>query len=361
MARCFSARNFMTQTVAPDLPSCFDARFDGLRDWLNGLSIGRPLRVDTLAPASADASFRRYFRLSEGSAAGAGNATLIAVDAPPPEKCREFAAVAKLLEEAGVHAPRVLAQDFERGFMLLTDLGTTAYIDVLDERNARTLMREAIDALLRWQRATRPAVLPPFDAAFLHREMELMPEWFIGKHFGTPVTDAQRQTLDVTFALLADNALGQPQVFMHRDFMPRNLMVSDPNPGVLDFQDAVVGPIAYDVISLYKDAFVSWPEERVLDGCIRYWEKAKRAGLPVPADSSDFFRALDYTGLQRHLKVLGIFARIRYRDGKPGYLEDTPRFLRYVRPVGERYPELKSLVRLLDRIEQRAPQVGYTS
>jgi aminoglycoside/choline kinase family phosphotransferase len=360
MARCFSARNFMTQTVAPDLPSCFDARFDGLRDWLNGLSIGRPLRVDTLAPASADASFRRYFRLSEGSAAGAGNATLIAVDAPPPEKCREFAAVAKLLEEAGVHAPRVLAQDFERGFMLLTDLGTTAYIDVLDERNARTLMREAIDALLRWQRATRPAVLPPFDAAFLHREMELMPEWFIGKHFGTPVTDAQRQTLDATFALLADNALGQPQVFMHRDFMPRNLMVARPNPGVLDFQDAVLGPISYDVASLLRDAFISWEEAFELDCVAYYWEHAKKAGLPVDADFGEFYRQLEWMGLQRHIKILGLFARLHYRDGKPRYLADLPRFMGYARKVAARYRPLMPFAKLLDELEGSAAQVAYT-
>jgi aminoglycoside/choline kinase family phosphotransferase len=259
-----------------------------------------------------------------------------------------------------VHAPRVLAQDFERGFMLLTDLGTTAYIDVLDERNARTLMREAIDALLRWQRATRPAVLPPFDAAFLHREMELMPEWFIGKHFGTPVTDAQRQTLDATFALLADNALGQPQVFMHRDFMPRNLMVARPNPGVLDFQDAVLGPISYDVASLLRDAFISWEEAFELDCVAYYWEHAKKAGLPVDADFGEFYRQLEWMGLQRHIKILGLFARLHYRDGKPRYLADLPRFMGYARKVAARYRPLMPFAKLLDELEGSAAQVAYT-
>jgi N-acetylmuramate 1-kinase len=342
-----------------------DARVAALNDWL---ADALRTREFALAPASADASFRRYFRvtLAAPHPRANGSRTLIVMDAPPQqEDCRPFVRIAGLLTEAGLHAPGVLAHDFERGFLLLTDLGDTTYLDVLDnsvpaEGRANDLFRDATDALILWQGATRAGALPPYDEALVRRELALFPDWYLGRHLGLALAADERADLARTFDTLVRAFASQPQVYTHRDFMPRNLMVSDPNPGVLDFQDAVVGPIAYDVISLYKDAFVSWPEERVLDGCIRYWEKAKRARLPVPADFSDFFRALDYTGLQRHLKVLGIFARIRYRDGKPGYLEDTPRFLRYVRPVGERYPELGSLVRLLDRIEQRVPQVGYT-
>ncbi|WP_250473008.1 phosphotransferase [Caballeronia sp. GAFFF1] len=334
-----------------------DTRFEQLRSWLQTFAETYRLNLDSLAPASADASFRRYFRLDCDSAHGS---TLIAVDAPPPEKCREFVQVAGLLEAANVHVPKVLQTDFDAGFMLVTDLGTTTYMSVLDEKNARSLMRAAIDSLIRFQQTAREGVLPSFDDAFLRREMELMPEWFIGRHLGREVTSDERKTLDDTFTLLAQSALAQPQTFMLRDFMPRNLMVSEPNPGVLDFQDAVYGPITYDMASLMRDAFISWDEEFQLDCIAYYWERAKKAGLDVDLDFGEFYRQLEWMGLQRHIKVLGLFARIHYRDGKSHYLADLPRFIGYARKVAERYAPLWPFARLLDSLEGRAVEVGYT-
>ncbi len=269
-----------------------DSRLELLKAWLNTHAARYALELDTLAPASSDASFRRYFRLAGKAAEGESTGTLIAVDAPPPEKCREFVQVAQLLGAANVHVPRVLEVDFDAGFMLVTDLGTDSYLGALieaqsgdDPRRARSLMRDALDALIRWQLTSREGVLPPFDEAFLRREMELMPEWFLGRHLGREVDDKTRALLDRTFALLIASARAQPQVFMLRDFMPRNLMVATApnpvNPGVLDFQDAVYGPITYDVASLLRDAFLSWDEEFELDCFVYYWERAKKAGLPV--------------------------------------------------------------------------------
>jgi len=335
-------------------------RFRLLAEWLAKVLQSAAF---TLAPASEDASFRRYFRVTLGAAhaLAPGAQTLIAMDAPPPrEDCRPFVHVAGLMHEAGVHAPKIVAQDIERGFLLLTDLGPTTYLRALDADNANDLFQDAVDTLLRWQLATRPGVLPPYDEALLRRELELFPEWYVGRHLGQQLSQDERVALDGIFRTIIDSNLAQPVVFVHRDYMPRNLMVSAPNPGVLDFQDAVSGPITYDIASLFRDAFVSWPDERVLDWTIRYWEKARRAGLPVTTDFAEFHRDCEWMGLQRHLKVLGIFARIRHRDGKAGYVEDTPRFLAYVRPVAERYRELAPLARLLDRVEKRAPAVGYT-
>jgi aminoglycoside/choline kinase family phosphotransferase len=334
-----------------------DARLNQLRSWLESFAGPYRLNIASLAPASADASFRRYFRLESDSEHGK---TLIAVDAPPPEKCREFVQVAGLLEAANVHVPKILEADFDAGFMLVTDLGTTTYISVLDEKNARPMMRAAIDTLIRFQQTAREGVLPSFDEAFLRREMELMPEWFIGRHLGRDVTAEERKTLDNTFTLLVQSALAQPQTFMLRDFMPRNLMVCEPNPGVLDFQDAVYGPITYDMASLMRDAFISWEEAFQLDCVAYYWERAKKAGLPVDADFGEFYRQLEWMGLQRHIKVLGLFARIHYRDGKPQYLADLPRFIGYARKVAERYAPLWPFARLLDSLEGRAIEVGYT-
>ena len=211
---------------------------------------------------------------------------------------------------------------------------------------------------MRWQLASREGVLPPYDDALLRRELALFPEWYVGRHLGATLTAEEQHDLARVFDLLVADHLAQPRVFVHRDYMPRNLMVCAPNPGVLDFQDAVLGPITYDLVCLYKDAFLSWGEETFLDGVIRYWDKAKRAGLPVDPDFHAFFRALEWMGLQRHLKVMGIFARIRHRDGKPGYVEDAPRFLAYAKPVAERYRELAPLARLLDRLHDVAPATG---
>ncbi len=301
----------------------------------------------SLAPASEDASFRRYFRatLEDGS-------SYVAMDAPPDkEDCRPFVHVAGLLAAAGVHAPRIHAQDLGAGFLLLDDLGTRTYLQELNDANAAALFADATDALVRWQLATRPAELPPYDEALLRREMGLFPEWYVGRHRGITLKDEQRNVLEKIFAALAASALAQPAVYVHRDYMPRNLMLSEPNPGVLDFQDAVLGPITYDVVSLFRDAFLSWDEERVLDWGVRYWQKARSVGLPVDADFGEFWRALEWMGLQRHLKVLGIFARINYRDGKPKYLADTPRFIGYARAVAKRYAALAPLLRLLEDIE----------
>jgi aminoglycoside/choline kinase family phosphotransferase len=274
------------------------------------------------------------------------------MDAPPDkEDCRPFVHVAELLLAAGVHAPRVHAQDLAQGFLLLTDLGTRTYLQELAPGNAPRLFADATEALIRWQRATRAGELPPYDEALLRREMQLFPDWYVARHLGLELQGEQRSLLEQVFALLVQSALAQPKVYVHRDYMPRNLMLSDPNPGVLDFQDAVIGPITYDMVSLMRDAFLSWEEEAVLDWTVRYWEKAKAAGLPVAADFGEFWRAFEWMGLQRHLKVLGIFARINYRDGKPKYLADTPRFLRYARDVAKRYSALAILGRLLDELK----------
>jgi aminoglycoside/choline kinase family phosphotransferase len=301
----------------------------------------------SLTPASEDASFRRYFRaaLDDGR-------SFVAMDAPPDkEDCRPFVRIAGLLRQAGVNAPEVHAEDLAQGFLLLTDLGTRTYLQELNPSNADQLFGDAIDSLVRWQLATRPGELPPYDEALLRREMNLFPEWYVGRHLDKSLSADQQRSLEKVFALLVKSALAQPAVYVHRDYMPRNLMVCERNPGVLDFQDAVLGPISYDAVSLMRDAFVSWDEERVLDWSVRYWERARAAGLPVPADFAEFWRAFEWMGLQRHLKVLGIFARICYRDGKPKYLADTPRFIAYARRVAGRYAELAPLGKLLDELQ----------
>jgi aminoglycoside/choline kinase family phosphotransferase len=283
------------------------------------------------------------------------------MDAPPErEDCNPFVKVAALMHAAGVHVPEVIAQDLDRGFLLLTDLGTTTYLKALTQQNADALFSDAIDALIKWQLASREDVLPPYDESLLKRELELFPDWYMARHVGVQPDTEQRKFLDELFATLIRTSLAQPKVYVHRDYMPRNLMLSTPNPGVLDFQDAVLGPITYDVVSLFRDAFISWPEEQVLDWTVRYWERAKHAGLPVGADFGSFYREFEWMGLQRHLKVLGIFARIHYRDGKPGYLDDTPRFIAYARNVAHRYVELAGLLKLFDVLEQRAPRTAYT-
>ena len=323
-----------------------DSRLDQLRGWL-----GAQLHAGAieLKPASADASFRRYFRVTLG-----GTRSWIAMDAPPErEDCRPFVRVAALMRAAGVNAPEVIAQDLARGFLLLTDLGDTTYLDALNQGNADRLFDDAIEALVKWQLASREGVLPPYDEGLLRRECSLFPDWYVARHLGLQLSDAQRQVFAESVTLVVSRSQAQSSVFVHRDYMPRNLMVSDPNPGVIDFQDAVHGPITYDLVSLTRDAFVSWEEERVIDWTARYWHKAKRQGLPVTADFSEFYRDFEWMGLQRHLKVIGIFARLCYRDGKTGYLEDTPRFMNYARAVAGRYGELAALARLLDELERR--------
>ncbi len=326
-------------------------RYALVQDWLTRQLRGRTF---SLAPASADASFRRYFRVT------LPDATLIVMDAPPgQEDCRPFVRVAGLMAAAGLNVPAVLAQDLERGFLLLSDLGSTTYLAALNDDNADGLFRDATDALIRWQLASRESVLPAYDEALLRRELDLFPDWYLRRHLGIEPDARQRQSLETVFRLILANNLAQPRTYVHRDFMPRNLMLTEPNPGVLDFQDAVYGPITYDVASLFKDAFISWEEQRVLDWTIRYWERARKAGLPVNEDFGEFYRDCEWMGLQRHLKVLGIFARICHRDGKPAYVKDTPRFLGYVRAVCERYATLSPLLHLLDEVADRQPVTGY--
>ena len=345
--------------MADTLPTAdADRRVQALSAWLRTQPPQWCLDLASLRPASADASFRRYFRIN---APGHRGGTLIAMDAPPEkEDSRPFIHVAGLLAAAGLHAPTIEASDLEQGFLLLSDLGSTTYLAALTPDNADALFADAIAALVRWQLASRSGVLPPYDEALLQREVQLFPDWYVARHLQHALADADRQTFVAQTRLILDACLAQACVYVHRDYMPRNLMVSTPNPGILDFQDAVFGPITYDIASLMRDAFISWDEERVLDWTVRYWQAARAAALPVDKDFSDFYRAFEWMGLQRHLKVLGIFARICYRDGKPHYLTDTPRFVRYVRSVTQRYNALLPLARLFDRLEGAATGVGYT-
>ncbi|MFA9217112.1 MAG: aminoglycoside phosphotransferase family protein [Sphingomonadaceae bacterium] len=345
---------------APSSPSPADPRLALLTEWLGTLNL---VDLASLRPASADASFRRYFRADVLAAQQAVlGATLIIMDAPPErENVLGFIKVDEMLTQAGVSVPRVIATDYERGFMLLSDLGTTTYLQVLDHDNASTLYAEALEALVRFQLSSQPDVLPEYDRAFLLREMNLFPEWFIGKHLGATLSEAQSAELQKVFEAILANVTAQQQVYVHRDFHSRNLMWMDAgNPGVLDFQDALYGPVTYDLASLLRDAYVQWDEELVLDWAIRYWQHAKAAGLPVNKDIDAFYKDFEYMGLQRHLKILGLFCRLAYRDGKQQYLGDLPTVIDYVRKTANRYRDLKPLVRLLDALEDKQPQVGYT-
>lgn len=315
-----------------------------------------PERLFTLAPASNDASFRSYLRVTF-----ADGETLIVMDAPPAqEDVRPWLHVQQLFHAAGAAVPAVLAQDLERGFLLLADLGSTTLLAALDATNADALYRAAIDTLIDIQRASRPGALPAYDRTLLKRELDLFPAWYIGKHVPIDFSDAQRNVLAAVFEKILAVNLAEPRVYVHRDYHSRNLMVTDGKPGVIDFQDAVHGPISYDLVSLLKDAYIEWDEERSLDWLARYWEKAKKAGLPVRADFGDFFRDYEWMGVQRHVKVLGIFARLCHRDGKDGYLKDMPLVAKYLRTACARYGQLTPLLRLLDQLENRQVQVGYT-
>ena len=329
--------------------------------WLAGLEGPQQLQRDSLRPASADASFRRYFRID--SARG----SRIIMDAPPDkENSRPFVQVADLMAQAGLNVPQILAWDEAQGFMLLSDLGSQTMMQAIRRDDAAAnlpLYRRAVDALVQWQKATRADVLPPYDSALLRRELELFPDWYLARHRGIAVEGRLRETLDRMFALIIERNLAWPGVYVHRDFMPRNLMIPDdaaePRLGVLDFQDAVHGPITYDIASLMRDAFLSWEEDFVLDVTIRYWQQARAAGLPVGDDFGEFYRGVEWMGLQRHLKVAGIFARLTLRDGKPQYLADAPRFIAYIRATCARYIELKPLLRLVDEVEGITEGSGY--
>ncbi|HEY0490646.1 MAG TPA: phosphotransferase [Telluria sp.] len=337
-----------------------DTRLEQLEAWLGALNI---VQVETRRAASSDASFRRYFRFDVAPALREKlGDTLIAMDAPPDrENVPAFINVQGLLLEAGVTVPAIVAQDVANGFLLLSDLGTTTYLQRLDVDNAPFMYSDAVDALIQFQLHSKPDVLANYDRAFVEREMNLFPEWFVGRHLGIEMTPEQTAQLNGVFEAITANVLAQPQVFMHRDFHSRNLMFLDQgNPGVLDFQDAVFGPVTYDLGSLLRDAYIQWDEEVVLDWVVRYWQRAKQVGLPVNPDIDAFYRDFEFMALQRHLKILGIFCRLNYRDGKSIYMGDLPTVTDYVRKTANRYTVLKPLVRLLDTFEDKAPQVGYT-
>ena len=343
-------------------------RLEQLRAWLAATLPGQPF---DLAPASADASFRRYFRASFAD----GSPSRIVMDAPPEkEDVRPWLHVAELFRAAGAHVPEVLAQDLDHGFLLLSDLGSTTYLNALhtpagqepDLHRAAHLYADALGALAAIQSASRPGVLPEYDRALLLRELQLFPEWYIARHKGVTLTDAETAKLNTAFERILAVNLAEPQVFVHRDYHSRNLMLLEPsaglgaNPGIIDFQDAVYGPISYDLVSLFKDAYIRWDEDFILDMLIRYWETARKLGLPVRAEFADFHRDFEWMGVQRHIKVLGIFARLCHRDGKDGYLADMPLVMDYLRRACKRYRDLGPLLKLLDRLEPEQTQVGYT-
>ena len=337
--------------------------------WLHDTAPRHQLRPETVEIASADASFRRYLRVQSRS----GLPSRIIMDAPPEkENSQPFVQIAQLMEQAGLHAPRVLDWDAESGFMLLTDLGSATLMQALDPANptaAQPHYVQALDVLLPWQAASQPQVLPPYDEALLRRELQLFPDWYIAQHRQFSLDDKQQALLSKTFDQIVAHNLQAPSVYVHRDFMMRNLMqpVNEGAPlGVLDFQDAVYGPITYDIASLMRDAFLSWEEPFVLDVTIRYWQKAVKVGLLGAnsasgwgTDFGEFYRAVEWQALQRHLKILGIFARLTLRDGKPKYLADTPRFINYVRKTADRYRELGPFLKLIDEIEGIETATSY--
>ena len=351
---------------APAAPLWHDAdRQAAFARWMAGIADEQGLRPASVRIASADASFRRYLRVDTQ-----GGGSRIVMDAPPAhENCQPFVHVAALMHGAGLNAPEVLAWDQPHGFMLLSDLGSRTMIEAVQPDNpaaSRPLYEAALDALLPWQQASRPGELPPYDEALLRRELALFPDWYLEKHRGVPVQGKLRDTLDKTFDLIVARNLAAPSVYVHRDFMPRNLMLPTQQGGplgVLDFQDAVYGPLTYDIASLMRDAFLSWDEEFVLDITVRYWERARKAGLmdyeDWHSDFGSFWRAVEWMGLQRHLKVAGIFARLTLRDGKPRYLADAPRFIGYIRHTAGRYRELTPLLRLIDEVEGTQAAAGW--
>ncbi|MCD6025613.1 MAG: aminoglycoside phosphotransferase [Solimicrobium sp.] len=337
-----------------------DPRLVLLTNWAASLT-HFSLQAATMRPASSDASFRRYFRIADNN-----GKTFILMDAPPPqEDIRPFIHVAQLFGDAGVTVPHILADNIEHGFLLLSDLGSTMYSHLLKQdngfANAQKLYMDAINSLIKIQLHSQPDVLPEYDRTTQMKELMIFPEWYIDKHLGATLTTTQQTSLDKVFEQILANTMAQPQVYVHRDYHSRNLMVmKEDNPGILDFQGAMFGPVTYDIVSLLRDAYMEWDEEQVLDWVIRYWERARHVGLPVSTDIDSFYRDVEFMGLQRHLKILGIFCRLAYRDNKNGYLADLPLVLSYVRKTAQRYNVLIPLLRLLDELENKTAQVGYT-
>ncbi|MET0382082.1 MAG: phosphotransferase [Burkholderiaceae bacterium] len=340
------------------------ARERAFAHWFEAIAPRHRLDAGSLRLASADASSRRYFRVDGGAGNGSPARSFIVMDSPDPGGgVAAFVRIGARIRDAGLHGPRVIESDPALGFLLLDDLGETPYLAALaaaGPQKADALMLDAIGALIQWQRRIDPADLPRYDDAMLRREMALFPEWCVTRTFGRAWNDKERKIWADVSQRLIDSALAQPQLAVHRDWMPRNLMVCEPNPGVLDFQDAVRGPIAYDLASLLRDAFISWDEERELDWAVRYWQGARKAGLPVGEDFGEFWRAAEWMGLQRHLKILGLFCRLKLRDGKPRYSEDLPRFFGYATKVANRYGPLRGLLNLLEPLSGAAVAAGYT-
>ena len=367
------------------IPWTDPARQQAFDAWLARIAEARTLDPASLRPASADASFRRYFRVDQDAdrCFPTPPSSFIVMDAPPSrEDCRPFVKVAGLLGAAGVHAPEVLDWDEAQGFMLLGDLGHRTYLSVLDGldrtttpgfRQADVLYRDAISALVHLQGIAATDQVPAYDRALLRRELDLFPEWYIERHCGVTLDDKQKAQLEHCFELILKTCEAQPAVLVHRDFHSRNLMLGTRpgadtalgagrgvNPGVLDFQDAVWGPVTYDLVSLLRDAYIEWDEPQQIDWAARYWEQARKAGVPVQDDFGLFWRDFEWMGLQRHLKVLGIFARLCHRDGKDGYLKDLPLVWRYAHHVAMRYSVLTPLARLLEQLAGVKAEDGYT-
>jgi len=337
-----------------DLESVFNpSRYSRMSEWVIR-DLG--LAEIKITPLAADAGLRRYFRISPEN-----RPTLVLMDAPIEHNdIKRFRYVAELIQSSGINSPEIISENTAEGFLILTDLGDTTYLKALNVNTADRLFDEATDALVKWQLASNPTGLPEYTEKILLSELNLFTDWYLAKHKGLTLQDTKLTALNNVFQKIIARNRSETFVFVHRDFMPRNLMVTENNPGVLDFQDALYGPISYDVISLFKDAFISWEEERVLDWIIKYWEKAKKASLPVPHDFGVFYEQVEWMGVQRHLKVLGIFARLNYRDRKSSYISDAPRFVSYILAVARRYQELKPLVSILEHVEDSPSSAGLT-
>jgi len=297
-----------------------------------------------LVPASSDASFRRYFRITQGER------SFIVMDAPPEqEDCTAFIAIGSLLRSAGLRAPELYAEDLSQGFLLLEDLGAQTFLDAVQTLPTDPLYRSALSALCTLQgiQVSPPMSIPLYDRTRLQAEMELCPVWYFDRHLGRPLDSEGQSIWNQATAAILENCVAQGQVLVHRDYHSRHLMACEPGPGILDFQDAVIGPITYDLVSLLRDAYIEFSEEQQLDWLIRWWEQARQKGLPVPDDMGACYRNFEWMGVQRHLKVLGIFARLHHRDGKSAYLDSIPRVLSYTQKACERYAELRPLSRLL--------------
>ena len=330
-----------------------ESRRGQLEAWLRLILDDRDF---TLTDLAADAGARRYFRIKPS-----GEDSLVVMDAPVAHNDnQQFAFVANLLASHGLHVPKVSHANLKDGFLLLSDLGDETYLKALDNENADKLFDDATTALIKLQSITELDLLSPYNAELMSEELALFDNWYIQQHLNITLEENAQSSLNNVLKLIIERCMSQPTVLTHRDYMPRNLMVCEENPGILDFQDARIGPISYDVISLFKDAFISWEEEQVLDWTIRYWEKARKASLPVPEDFGSFYEDVEWMGLQRHLKVLGIFYRLKHRDGKNHYILDAPRFLTYARNVAMRYNALKPLLLILDQIEGKTRQFGHT-